>query len=98
MGENARQTSQENANLKKEVGNLKVIISQLANELQGVRIQKGNLAGTVSGVLDKCRGLDRRVENSSTQGALAVGRVQVVELGVGQAVENLQKELAEVKR
>ena len=98
MGDAARQTAQDCANLKREVGSLKVIIQDLVNELQGVRVQQGNLAGTVSGVLDQYRGLDRRVENSTTQGALAVGRVQGVEVEVGQAVENLQKQLVEVRR
>ena len=97
IGDAARQTAQDCANLKREVGSLKVIIQDLVNELQGVRVQQGNLAGTVSGVLDQCRGLDRRVKNSTTQGALAVGRVQGVEVEVGQAVENLQNELVEVR-
>ncbi len=56
MGDVARQTTQENANLKKEVGALKIVNQDLVNELQGVRVQQGNLAGTVSGVLDQYRG------------------------------------------
>ena len=66
----------------------------MVRDVQGVRNQQGTLASSVSGVLDQCHGLDRRVENSTTQGALAVGRVQ----GVGQAVESLQKQLTEVQR
>ena len=61
MEDAARQTTQDCANLKREVGSLKVIIQDLVNELQGVRVQQGNWAGTVFGVLDQCRGLDRRV-------------------------------------
>ena len=70
------------------------MLKSLVSDVQGVKFQQGNLASSVSGVLDQCHGLDRRVENSTTQGALAVGRVQ----GVGQAVESLQKQLTEVQR
>ena len=72
MGDAARQTDLDCANLKREVRSLKVNIQYLVNELQGVRFQQGNLAGKVSGELDQCRGLDRRVENSTTQGASGV--------------------------
>ena len=59
-----------------------------------MRNQQGTLASSVSGVLDQCHGLDTRVEISTTQGALAVGKVQ----RVGQAVESLLKQLTEVQR
>ena len=51
MGDAARQTAKDCANLKMEVGSLKVIIQDLVNELQWFRVQQGNFAGTVSGVL-----------------------------------------------
>ena len=94
LQEYARKTTLENALLKNRIGNLEGVLKSLVSDFQGVKFQQGNLASSVSGVLDQCHGLDRRVENSTTQGALAVGRVQ----GVGQAVESLQKQLTEVQR
>ena len=94
LQEYARKTTLENALLKNRIGNLEGVLKSLVSDVQGVKFQQGNLASSVSGVLDQCHGLDRRVENSTTQGALAVGRVQ----GVGQAVESLQKQLTEVQR
>ena len=98
LQEYARKTTLENALLKNRIGNLEGVLKSLVSDVQGVKFEQGNLAGSVSGVLDQYHSLDRRVENSTTQGALAVGRVHGVEVEVGQAVESLQKQLAEVRR
>ncbi len=98
LQEYARKTTLENALLKNKIGTLEGVLKNLASDIQGVKVQQGNLAGSVSGVLDQFHSLDRRVENSTTQGALAVGRVHGVEVEVGQAVESIQKQLAEVRR
>ena len=71
------------ASLERENLEFKALLRDLVSEQQATRVQQAKLAGAVSGVLDQFHGLDRRVENSTPQGALAVG----VEIEVGQVRE-----------
>ena len=98
MGEAAHQNAQKVASLEREKLECKAILRDLVSEQQATRVQQAKLAGAVSGVLDQFHWFDRRVENSTTQGALAVGMVHGEKIEVWQVREIFQKELSEVRR
>ena len=53
LQEYARKTTLENALLKNRIGNSEGVLKSLVSDVQGVKFQQGNLARSVSGVLDQ---------------------------------------------